>query len=63
MNLHRKRQVIYDNKYYHVSYDDIFEYVAVVVRARRHFRCLRATLHRKNQGEVLSFIFSNLYQI
>ena len=59
-----KKQAIYIKRYYHVPYDDIFEYVAVVVRARRHFCCLRAALHRKNQEEALSFSFSTiLYQI
>ena len=32
-------------KSHHVPYDDVFEYVAVVVRARRHFHCLRPALH------------------
>ena len=64
LHMHKNKQAIYIERYYHVPYDDIFEYVAVVVRARRHFCCLRATLHRKNQEEALSFSFSkNLYQI
>ena len=31
---------------YHVPYDDVFEDVAVVVRARRHFFCLSLALQR-----------------
>ena len=48
-------QAAFVQKYYHVSYDDVFEYVAVVVRARRHFHCLRPTLHRKCFVNLLSF--------
>ena len=48
-------QAAFVQKYYHVSYDDVFEYVAVVVRARRHFHCLRPTLHRKCFVNLFSF--------
>ena len=39
---------------YHVPYDDVFEDVAVVVRARRHFFCLSLALQRNTiQGVSL----------
>ena len=39
---------------YHVPYDDVFEDVAVVVRARRHFFCLSLALQR-NTIQGVSF--------
>ena len=50
-------------KYYHVPYDDVFEYVAVVVRARRHFHCLRRTLHRAIKSKVICVEFVFLFHL